>query len=98
MKKCKPYVTFEEAEKLFDNGYRNSCEAWFYVTTDRLYQRYDRGACLAVYHKGEAFSNEVDAMVTEGEYIPAPSHRNARRFYFKKLFEKLLINILFNER
>ena len=81
-------VSFEKALKLNKKGYCNSCASWFYVTSERLLQKYDRGSCTEIYHKGDIFYNDVDSMVVEGDYIPAPSKTQVICFKLKRIFKK----------
>ena len=81
-------ISFEKAEKLYKKGYRDICTSWFYVTSEKLLQKYDRGSCTEIYHKGDRFYNDADSMVVEGDYIPAPSKTQAICFKLKRIFKK----------
>ena len=83
-------ISFEKAIKLNQNGLRLDTYdgPWFYVTSERLYLKYDRGSCTEIYHKGDMFYNDADSMVVEGDYIPAPSKMQVVHFKLKKNFKK----------
>ena len=83
-------VSFEKAIKLNQDGLRLDLYdgPWFYVTSERLLLKYDRGSCTESYHKGDRFYNDVDSMVVEGDYIPAPSKTQVICFKLKRIFKK----------
>lgn len=83
-------VSFEKAVSLNRKGLTWDIYdgPWFYVTSERLYQKYDRGSCTEIYHKGDRFYNDADSMVVEGDYIPAPSKTQAICFKLKRIFKK----------
>ena len=81
-------VSFEKAVKLHKMGYNGDYSPWFYVTSERLLLKYDRGSCTEIYHKGDVFYNDVDSMVVEGDCIPAPSKAQALLFKLKRIFKK----------
>jgi hypothetical protein len=84
-------VSFEKAIKLNQDGLRYDVYdgPWFYVTSKKLLQKYDRGSCTEIYNKGDRFYNDADSMVIEGDYIPAPSKKQAICFKLKRAFKKL---------
>ena len=83
-------VSFEKAIELNQNGLRLDTYdgPWFYVTSENLLLKYDRGSCTEIYHKGDRFYNDVDSMVVEGDCIPAPSKAQALLFKLKRIFKK----------
>ena len=82
-------VSFDKAIELRKNGYIGEDCTWFYVTSDRLLQKYDRGSSTEIYHKGDKFYNDVDSMVIEGDCIPAPTKRQMICFKLRNIIKKL---------
>ena len=89
MAKSEKIVSFTQAIELYKSGYRNTCSPLYYVTTDKLLLKHNNGAHTGMYIYGNLFSNEADSMVIEGDYVPAPTRKEALRFYIKKIWRQI---------